>query len=427
MRRFSFLPCLLGLPVFLLGLPAAAQEPVVRAALDEVEAIPGQAVSLRLTLLAPTFLPEPPVWPSYEAPNLLVRVASSGPVSERIDGATWAGVSRRYLITPMLPGKVLLPASEIIVTWSDPNGGGLRQTSLHTKALTITGRVPDGAEGLQPFIAATEVALEQTFEGAPEDMAPGDSVTRSVTATIEGASPMFLPPLLPTHAIEGVRAYPATPVLEETENRGVVRGTRTERVTLAAEAGGAGKAPAVSLSWYNLQTGTVETAELPAVSISVVGPRSGSTGSETHDWRTIGFILFAGALLLVLLASVLRRAAPTLGSWASRLCARWFRSEVMAWFQLRRTVAARDHSALRAAIDRWTSRLPGADPRGDPRLYSALTTLGAARYGPEGAKVGNEWRALIPTLTELRQEALRRRRSPKLPPLNARCGLFPGK
>jgi len=149
----------------LLAIPAAAQEPILRAQFDATEAIPGQAVSLRLIVLVATFLPEPPVWPSYERPNLLVRIASSRPVSERIDRTTWAGIFRRYLIAPMLPGPVSLPASEIRVTWADPDGAAPRRSSLRTDELTITGTVPAAAEGPQPFVAANTLALAQSFGG----------------------------------------------------------------------------------------------------------------------------------------------------------------------------------------------------------------------------------------------------------------------
>ena len=65
--------------------------PILRVDFPETEAIPGQFLTLRLTVLVPTFMPAPPVWLSFEAPNLLVRVPEGGtsPVSERIDGETW--------------------------------------------------------------------------------------------------------------------------------------------------------------------------------------------------------------------------------------------------------------------------------------------------------------------------------------------------
>jgi len=404
--------------LLLLAVPAVAQEPVLRMEMDESEAVPGQAVSLRLTVLVPTFLPEPPVWPSFEAPDLLVRIASTGPVSERIDGETWSGVSRRYLVAPMLPGTVDLPAAEVAVTWSDPETDAPSRTTLATDALTITGIVPDGAEGLDPFIAAEDLALEQSVEGEAEGMSPGDSVIRTVTATIRGASPMFLPPLLPAHAIDGVRAYPDAPVFDESSDRGVVSGTRTERVTLVAEGGGRGDAPAMSLDWYNLDTGTVETAEIPAIAVSVDGPPAASAAAEPRDWRAIGLAALGAAVVLALLVLAARRLAPSLRDWTRRLRADWMASETRAWRALRHAVAARDHAALRPALDLWASRLPGADPRRDPRLPDALTALGATRFGNSKGDGEAEWRKLDRILTDLRQAARAKTPAAVLPPLN---------
>lgn len=402
------------------ALPVAAQEPVLRTDIDQTEAIPGQAISLRLTVLVPTFMPEPPVWPSFETPNLLVRVASTGPVSERIDGATWAGISRRYLITPMVPGAVTLPPGDIVVTWADPETNNPQRETLMPDRLTVTGIVPEGAEGLSPFVAANALSLEQSIEGTPKGMKPGDNVVRTITATIEGASPMFLPPLMPPQAIDGVRAYPATPLVEEAAERTGIRGTRTEKVTFVAEGGGAGDAPAVSLDWFNLETGKVETAELPALPLSVVGPPATSAPSEPRDWRMIALSVLASAVLLTLLYAALRRVAPRMRAWAGGQRDSWMQSETRAWHQLRRAVANRDHAALRLALDNWASRLPGADPRRDPHLNTALATLGATRYGVSPISSPKVWHMLGRTLSGLRRDALERPRKWALPPMNER-------
>jgi hypothetical protein len=404
----------------LFALPVAAQEPVLRAEIDKTEAIPGQAISLRLTVLVPTFMPEPPVWPNYETPNLLVRVASTGPVSERIDGATWAGISRRYLITPMVPGTVTLPRGDIVVTWADPEANEPKRETLMPDALTVTGIVPEGAEDLSPFVAANAVSLEQSVEGTPEGMTPGDSVVRTITATIDGASPMFLPPLITSQAIDGVRAYPATPLVEEVAERTSIRGTRTEKVTFVAEGGGAGEAPAVSLEWYNLQTGKLEIAELPALPLSVDGPPATSARPEPRDWRMIGLTGLASTITLAVLYAVLRRVAPRLRAWAGRQRDSWMQSETRAWHQLRRTIATRDHAAVRSALDHWASRLPGADPRRDPRLNTALTTLGATRYAVSPTRSTEAWHMLDRTLSGLRKEARETPQRWTLPPMNER-------
>ncbi len=106
------------------GAPAADRplqalaQPVLRMAFERTEAIPGQPLTLRLTVLSPTYLTSPPVWPSFEAPNLLIRLpeGATTPTSERIGGETWSGVSRRYRISPMIPGEFPIPPQEVVVT-----------------------------------------------------------------------------------------------------------------------------------------------------------------------------------------------------------------------------------------------------------------------------------------------------------------------
>ncbi|MCC0066891.1 MAG: BatD family protein [Rhodovulum sp.] len=299
--------------------PAGAQEdvapdgPVLRVEFDETEAIPGQPLSLRMTVLVPTFLPEPPVWPSLEAPNLLVRLPerSTNPTSARVGGETWAGVTRNYRISPMVPGEFAIPPQEVVVTWADPESNAPARAILRSEALAFRGVVPAGAEGLDPFVAATSLELAQTIEGEPGAMTPGDSVTRTVVATVAGTAPMFLPELMPPVAIEGVAAYPDEPLIAETDDRGTLGGSRTERVTLVAEGGGSGAVPAVTLDWYDLETGRVETASVEGFAIAVEGPPARSV-APGRDWRRIalgGLAALAGAAAAVWLQAPRRAAA----------------------------------------------------------------------------------------------------------------------
>ncbi len=413
--RLCLLLILLGLPG-----PLAAQEPVVRLELSEPETIPGQSVSLRVTILAPTFLPDPPIWPSYEAPNLAVRVASTGPTSERIEGASWSGVTRRYLISPMVPGTFDLPAQTVTVTWADPDTNAPLSNEMATEPLTITGVLPPGAEGLEPFFAAEALELKQTVEGETEGIAPGASVVRSVTASVRGTPPMFLPALLPPHQIDGMRAYPDEAVLEESGDRGVISGSRTERVTLIAEGGGAGEAPAVSISWFNLRSGEVETATVEAIPITIDGPPAVSTTQTPRDWRAIGVSALALLLAVGVAALILRKLAPPLSSWIGRQWARWRLSEPVAFRALRSTVRERNHKMLYDALEDWAAKLPGHGVLDDPRLREALGALGAARYGPGPRGGGSEagWRAVERVLPEVRMAAMERRKPAPLPPLN---------
>lgn len=399
--------------------PAASDGPVLQVTFEETEAIAGQPLSLRLTVLAPTFMPEPPVWPSLETPNLLVRLPerSTGPTSQKIGKETWSGVTRRYRISPMVPGEFSIPPREVVVTWADPETNEPRKATLTTGELTFSGILPEGAEGLDPFIAAEALELKQEVAGEPEAMQPGDSVERTIKATIRGTSPMFLPALLPPTDVAGVAAYPDEPVLEESEDRGVQSGARTESVTLVAEGGGSGAAPAISLDWYNLKSGEVETASVDGFPIAVDGPPASS--AEPRDWRAIGLAALAALLSLAIVAWLSHRLLPPLGRWLRERRAERLASERHAFKVLQRVVARRDGAALRPALDGWAAKVAGHDPRHHPGLRDALVAIGAARYGRRAPGDGAAgWRALAAALPEARRDALARHRLAALPPLN---------
>lgn len=401
------------------GGQATGETPILRTVFKTIEAIPGQPLDLRLTVLVPTFMPAPPIWPSFEAPNLLVRLPERGtsPTSERIGGRTWSGVTRRYRISPMVPGGFRIPPREVVVTWSDPEGRTPLRTVLTTEPLAFSGVLPEGAEGLDPFLAAKALEMTQAIDGRPQTMEPGDSATRTVTVEVEGVSPMFLPDLLTPVAIEGVATYPDEPLIAETETRGTVSGTRGESVTLVAEGGGRGELPAISLDWYDLSAGRVRTASVEGIVVAVDGPPV--RRDEPGDWRLVAAIAAGGLAAFVAALLVARRMLPPLGRWIAARRATWRASEAHAWRALRRAVARRDHACLRPALDLWAARTPGADPRRHARVRDALLSLGAARYratasGDEAAA----WRALAGVLPEARRDCRRTARMKVLPPLN---------
>lgn len=397
----------------------ALAPPLLRVDFPETEAVPGQFLSLRLTVLVPGFMPEPPVWPSLEAPNLLVRVAGTSPVSERIDGDTWSGVSRRYRISPMVPGGFELPSQEIVVTVAASAADEPVRTTLSTDPLAFSGVVPAGAEGLDPFLAASDLTLTQEISGDPAAMVPGDSVTRTIAANVTGVSPMFLPALLAPDEVPGLAAYPDEPVIEERENRGDLSGTRQETVTYLAESGGSGTLAAIELEWFDIDTGTIETARVEEVEVAVEGPPAVLTDPEGR--RRIAMLTVAGVALAACLALGLRLILPPLRRRASARRAARLASEDHAWHALTRVIARRDEGALHPALDTWAVRFEGPDPRRAAEVQDALAALGRARYGAgSGPAVAPDdaWRALDAALRAARRQPAAATPDTALPPLN---------
>ena len=78
------------------GIAEIPQDPVVQIDLQPDTVTVGEAATLRVTVLGPTWFPKPPVFPSFEVPNAIVRLPpdSSRPTSAEVNGERWNGVSR---------------------------------------------------------------------------------------------------------------------------------------------------------------------------------------------------------------------------------------------------------------------------------------------------------------------------------------------
>ncbi len=413
--------------IWLLGLAApaltAAQEaprPILRTQLEKVSAVPGQPIILRVTVLAPTWLPKPPVFPSFETLNVIVRLPphASSPTSERIGGETWSGVTRAYRLYPMTVGHFRIPPQTVTVTFADPDTRAPVTVALHTDEVVFSGVAPEGAEGLDPFIAAKALTLEQNIEGEPGNLEPGGTITRTVTVRVKGTSPIFLPPLIPPLAAEGVSAYPKEPVVTETEVRGGISGARVESVTYVAEAGGRHTVPPIRLRWFNLREKRVETAMADGFEIAVRGPPPAPPSS--FDWRATAPWAALGTLLVALAVVAVVRLRPGISRWRRGRREAYLASEAFAFSHAMAALRTRDFGEAMRTVELWSSRLPPGASVQHARLSDALARLGAAFYGRDRRPpLESQWSDAIAVLRATRRERLAASATGRaLPPLN---------
>jgi hypothetical protein len=376
--------------------------------------VPGQSITLRLSVLVPTWMPEPPELPTFETPNLRVRLPpqSSGPTSRNVNGERWSGVYRRYLLTPMVPGQFTLPPQNVIVTYAQPGGTDPVEATVQTQAITFRGTVPAGAEGLDPFIAANALTLKQELSGPTTGLDPGASVVRTITATIEGTSPIVLPALMPQIDLPAIRVYPATPQVAEDDGSDVLSGTRVESETLMAVGGGEGSAPPVSVDWFNLKTGAVETAQVPGFDISVTGPPPAAMqAARLPDWR----LILAGLAAVVALAVLARWLGPRLLRAARTRRSARLASAAHARRKLIATIGRRDYPATAHWMAEWQSRLPAQTETGP--LSQAMAGVGRTIYGPQTGEAATPWQALARAVRAV-SPPRHGRTAPALPALN---------
>jgi len=422
------LPALFLLILLVSAAPVrAAVEPILRLETDEMSAVPGQPVTVRLTVLVPTWMLEPPVFPAFEVPNVLVRVPSrgTGPTSERVGSQTWSGVTRSYQVSPMLPGRFPVPPDTVTLTFADPDTRQPVRMELATPGFELVGSVPPGAEDLSPFIAARSLSLERRVEGSPQDLEAGDALILRTRAKVSGVSPMFLPELAPVPKIDGLSAYAHSPVVEETENRGIVSGSRTETVTIMAEFSGDYSVPEAAFDWYNLESGTIETIRLPAIDLTVSGaPVSSLPPAETETMlgKAALWLIAAGAGLLLFLALRKVFRSPLI-----RDCAERFKdTEFYAYRQLKRNLRAKDLVRTTRSAVRWQHRVERVHPNTDWRAFdNALALVGERSYGAlplmNTSPSRTHWQAVARAARAVRRElglSVTTRGSGRLPPLN---------
>ncbi|MCO7217693.1 MULTISPECIES: BatD family protein [unclassified Halomonas] len=424
--------------------PAAADtrsSPVRLAVeLEPQELAPGDSAELRVQVLVPTWMPEPVTFPSLDQPGLRVTLGdrATTPISQRVDGKTWSGVSRRYRLTPLSAGRFELGSGSLEVTYASPEDNSPTQQRLTLPPVTLTARLPEAAEGLDPYLSARDIELTQTLEivragksgengeqaqgqkgddgdaddtenagddrqspeqddadgdSGPIELEAGDSVTRTVTARLSGGSALLLPDLLSATAKEAgdetamapLGVYPETPRLEESSDGG----TRTDRVTYVAETGGKSSLPGVSLRWYDPESDSLEQAELAPIEVSVSAPRA---ARSAEDWsRLVLGVLpwLLGLVLLVSLATWLWRhlaiGAKVHAHWQHHQQQQRQRREasgVAGLQRLKRSLDARDLVAVRR---HWEALEPHLDSNSEARAHFAnrLDALCRARLGPD--------------------------------------------
>ncbi len=258
----------------------------------------------------------------YSATSLhgvtLTPPAPTGAVVEKIDrdklyrtrrkGQIYQVMEQHYAVFPEQPGQLSIPPVVMRGIKPDPNnprgsvmddpffrhtfrnnplaqhlmndpffrrGGRGEQISLRSQGLQFqVDPIPAEARG-KTWLPARKVTLSDSWQENPPQLRSGEPVSLTLTVTADGLlGPQI--PAIPLPEIPGVRVYPEPAQSESRTNGEQVTGISTQQFTLIPEQAGALKLPAISLPWWNTQTRSLETAELPVRTLEVA---QGSTAT----------------------------------------------------------------------------------------------------------------------------------------------------
>jgi len=209
-----------------------------------------------------------------------------------------------YMVTPLRAGAIELPISVNVVT---ANG--------YSRSMTVEAKQPLRLEvqpaqlGVTPWLPLEQLAITTNI-GAPVEVEQGEPVTLVVKLSAAGTIGSQLPSLERALQTPDFRIY-----REKTETEGGlsqngrhVMGTRTEHYTLVPQYSGKLRLPAARVTWFNVNSGTVEHSTLP---IKTLEPKAGEGGlgelfgSESSFLSSIGsvslyWLLPLGIVLLLI-------------------------------------------------------------------------------------------------------------------------------
>ncbi|SDR71070.1 Oxygen tolerance [Halopseudomonas sabulinigri] len=404
---------------------AGALAPKVTSELMPDEVAPGQSARLRVTVLVPTYMPRPVEFADLDQANLRVRLGerATTPLSRRMDGRTWSGVTRTYQLTPLAPGQYNLGPAKLTITFQHPDSGEIVSEAAETDVQTLTATVPPAAAGLSPYIAGRSLSLSQTFtttragaeesEGAVEqidassegtvELAVGDSLKRDITLAIEGGSVLLLPSLNEQASAAGMEVYTASPKVSEHE----AGGERSESVTYIAQQSGHASLPSLSLRWYDTQSEKVATVQLEGLALSIKGGGFPAVGqrSDFACW----WLLMPLLGLLLLLWACRRWLLPLWQQRQQKLAQQQEALGVGALADLHKAAKARHYAASLTAWQHLQQCVPVLSAHRRAAVIEALAGIGQQRYGTgAGTETSALWQTLeqaLPSAGDLRASA----------------------
>jgi len=427
----------------------AADAPVIRTRIAPASVIIGQPVTLAIDILVPTWFGGGIEYPATVAiPEAIAKLSDERPVNlnERIGDASYAGMSKNYLIVPQKAGAFEVPAVTIRVPYAVD--GKTVVAELRTAPQRFEARLPPGAADLGYFISTRSYRLTQQVDPAKiAEMKVGDAITRTIVQRAADLAPMFLPALA-FEPIDGLELYPAAPVLAETGGeRGAARmATRTDAVTYVLAKPGRFRLPGMRIGWFDPGQSAMRWAEVPELAFDVAaGPAAkvvdaGAARAQLvtpSGWRVLGARwreIVAPGLALLLLGASVWWLLPHAQRWMRKARARRAASEATAFRGLRAAIRTGDPAGVRRNLARWAAiAMPDgsfeslsrfAAAHGAKELATQMAALDRELYadagtGGPGRSRATDERGLLAVRARLMQAGRERiRASPALTPLN---------
>ena len=380
---------------------------------------------------------------------------------EELADQRWTGLIHRYRVQPLQPGEVTLDLAAPLEILPG-RGEGQPQQVRPPEPLRLAVRVPTGAEGLQPFVAARRLELHQQWQ---PDITPearwqvGDAIRRDIELNTDSSSPLLPAPNFGSPAGVEPRVHASTRKPQQAGTQPLAQTSANpppslsiqHSATYVLQTAGTVELPAIEIGWWDIEQARVRVSRLPGLTLKVESaaarpdPFSSETALSTVPATEAGkpspplspFSSTPSASAWSWgIASMLGLALASWG-WRRRKAAReaalyrlqqWGIDELRARWHLRRACLRDDPAAAQHALAIWLWQLPAARREAihaDKACTAAIDALERYLHGPPASFTASGWtgRGLWQALRQALQDsptsrARKRNRHTQLPRLS---------
>ena len=208
--------------------------------------------------------------------NAIIELLEAGRSYEDfIQGRRYAVFERSYGIYPQISGTLSIKPVRFQAQVStssafslDPFGARARTVVRQSEPLQLAIKpVPGDYQG-RHWLPATDVKITEKWSKNPLEFLPDEPVTRTVMLTAQGLTASQLPEMQEQLPAD-FKQYPDIPLLENRRTADGITGVRQQKSAIIPAREGSYILPEISLTWWNTETQTMETAVLPERRVQV--------------------------------------------------------------------------------------------------------------------------------------------------------------
>lgn len=207
--------------------------------------------------------------------NATIKQLSETTFRRDINNTPYAVHELTYAIFPQQPGDLTIPelvfsAVEVVRSRSlfdfPGQGRALRRLSkqihIHVKP------IPKSFSG-SVWLPARNLTLTESWDGNPQHLVTGESITRHIGIRADGVLAAQLPALDPL-TLANAKVYADQPTLDDKQDASGAHGKRVENIALIPTQAGAVHLPETKIIWWDVDSDREKTATLSAQSLQII-------------------------------------------------------------------------------------------------------------------------------------------------------------